>query len=223
MINYYEVLGVKKEATTIEIKEAYSHLLKKYKDSDNIIVNSLKEAKDVLLSKEQRTEYDEILEEIKYSKQFSVKKEETYYYLVKEFKEKYADIKKIKYFFNYLKNSYDNFIIKLLKAIGIFINFILFVILKGIIFGFLYLLYLGGSALDYVCGFLMLMAVLGLFLKYDSPNYIPFLGANVEMFLYLSIITFIIMFSKEFIIDKSFNIYAYASEIESKIFMKIIN
>ena len=69
-INYYELLGIKKDATPEEIKKAYRMQAKKWhpdlnKDKDaSKISMQLNEAKEVLLDPLKRNDYDKYLEEL---------------------------------------------------------------------------------------------------------------------------------------------------------------
>ncbi len=81
MKNYYQILGVSKEASRAEIKKAYIILAKKYHpDSANEnedttqIFADISEAYDILSDKEKRKEYDEKLEQ--YQKGIDVEKQE---------------------------------------------------------------------------------------------------------------------------------------------------
>ena len=77
MIDFYELLGIKKSSSKEEIKEAYRKMVKKYhpdvnkSEEANKIIISLNEAKEVLLDDEKRVHYDEMLNSIERSKQFS--------------------------------------------------------------------------------------------------------------------------------------------------------
>ena len=69
-INYYELLGIKKDATSEEIKKAYRIQAKKWhpdlnKDKDAASISmKLNEAKEVLLDPLKRQDYDKYLEEL---------------------------------------------------------------------------------------------------------------------------------------------------------------
>ena len=70
-MNYYELLGIKVDASDDEIKDAYKREIKKWhpdinKDPEAVNISmKINEAKDILLDKEKRKEYD-----------YSLKKEE---------------------------------------------------------------------------------------------------------------------------------------------------
>ncbi len=231
MINYYEILGIKETSTTEEIKIAYKQMAKKYHPDINKnveaskIMANLNEAKETLLDTEKREEYDNILHEIRYSKQFSKVKEERYSTYVRIYKENYKNITKLEYYFDYLKNSTDKLLIKFIKSILVLINALLFICLKGIFLGLVFFLYLIGEFVDYFAGFLMLMAVLSLvvYAGETTPDYIPFIPANVENFCFFSIIATVLEMLKLFILESSLNIYVLINDIEDKIFIYIID
>ena len=81
MVDFYELLGIKRQATKEEIKKAYHSMVKKYhpdinksKEANKVII-SLNEAKEILLNDEKRKEYDKLLDNIIHSKQFSSNKD----------------------------------------------------------------------------------------------------------------------------------------------------
>ena len=92
MIDFYELLGIKKSSSKEEIKEAYRKMVKKYhpdvnkSEEANKIIISLNEAKEVILDDEKRVHYDEMLNSIERSKQFSNDKKETYSEKTREYK-----------------------------------------------------------------------------------------------------------------------------------------
>lgn len=83
--NYYELLGVKKDASNEEIKNAYKTLMKKWhpdlnKDENAASMSAkINEAKEVLLDEEKRKDYDEYLNnkvEMNYNRYTQAKKQE---------------------------------------------------------------------------------------------------------------------------------------------------
>lgn len=59
MKNYYEILGISKDATTTEIKKAYSKLLRKYTPEKNPVeFQQIREAYEILKDEKTRDEYD---------------------------------------------------------------------------------------------------------------------------------------------------------------------
>lgn len=227
MIDFYVLLGISEVSKKTEITEAYQKVVKRYTNSDyNPVVKDLTEVKEILLDDEKRQEYNEVLEEIKYSKQFSVKKEETYRVKVGLYKRLYPElnITAREFYFNYLKYHRDFWFVKFIKSIFCFLNFILFIGMKGILFGFLFLLYLVGDFVDYIAGFIMLFAVLALFTlsKETTPNYIPLIPTNVEYFCMFSIIGFSMEMIKHFVLDSSINVFAFTQRLENKMFVSIL-
>lgn len=232
MVDYYELLGIKKEATEQEIKSAYRQMAKKYhpdinktEEASKIII-SLNEAKETLLDKEKREEYNILLEEIKHSKQVSKNKEETYSAKTAKYKENYAEtyVTKWQFLINYLKNGLDKKSIKLLKCILVTLNFIAFTLIKGLTICIVYFLCIIENFIDYLVGLVMFLAILALFImtKETSPNYLPYIPANIEMFLILSLIATGVEILKTFIITKSINLYVLLQNVEDKIFVKIL-
>lgn len=232
MIDFYELLGISMDSTKQEIKSAYREMVKKYhpdiNDSEeaNKIIRSLNEAKEVLLDDEKRKEYDSLLNEMKYSKQFSKEKEETYKAKAEEYKETYSDvyITKWQFLMNYLRNGIDKVWIKGIKLLFVILNLFIFIIIKGISLGFIFLFHLISGFVDYFAGLIMILAVLSLFVLAgeSNPDYIPWIPANVENFGMLSIVALVIELLKLVILKGSLNLYAFIQNIEDKIFITIL-
>lgn len=232
MIDFYELLGVKRDASLDEIKAAYRKMAKKYhpdvnkSEEANKIIISLNEAKEILMDADKRREYDRRLDEIDHSKQFSSDKTETYSSKMHEYKETYSEtyVTKWQFFKNYIKNAIDKDFIKVLKSLLVMMNFFLFLMIKSIVFVFLVLIGIFEKIIDWFAGFMVLMAILSLFVMggETSPDNIPFLPANIEMFCFFSVIAGIVTWAKIVVIRGSLNLFAVCQNIEDKIFIKIL-
>lgn len=232
MIDFYELLGISMDSTKQEIKTAYREMVKKYhpdinKSEDaNKIIRSLNEAKEVLLDDEKRKEYDKLLNDIKYSKQFSKEKDETYTAKTEEYKENYSEnyVTKWQFFINYISNGIDKVWLKILKVLLVIINFFFFCIVKLITFVLVFLLSTFSGIIDYFSGILSLISIVALFALKNSeyPDLIPFIPANVEGFFLIFLIALMIELLKTAFITYSVNIFALICNIEDKLFIKIL-
>lgn len=232
MIDFYELLGISMDSTKQEIKTAYREMVKKYhpdvnkSEDSNKIIRSLNEAKEVLLDDEKRKEYDKLLNDIKYSKQFSKEKDETYTAKTEEYKENYSEnyVTKWQFFINYISNGIDKVWLKILKILLVIINFFFFCIVKLITFLLVFLLSTFSGIIDYFSGILSLISIVALFALKNSeyPDLIPFIPANVEGFFLIFLIALIIELLKTAFITYSVNIFALICNIEDKIFIKIL-
>ncbi len=232
MIDFYELLGISMDSTKQEIKTAYREMVKKYhpdvnkSEDSNKIIRSLNEAKEVLLDDEKRKEYDKLLNDIKYSKQFSKEKDETYTAKTEEYKENYSEnyVTKWQFFINYISNGIDKVWLKILKVLLVIINFFFFCIVKLITFVLIFLLSTFSGIIDYFSGILSLISIVALFALKNSeyPDLIPFIPANVEGFFLIFLIALIIELLKTAFITYSVNIFALICNIEDKIFIKIL-
>ncbi len=232
MIDFYELLGISMDSTKQEIKTAYREMVKKYhpdvnkSEDSNKIIRSLNEAKEVLLDDEKRKEYDKLLNDIKYSKQFSKEKDETYTAKTEEYKENYSEnyVTKWQFFINYISNGIDKVWLKILKVLLVIINFFFFCIVKLITFVLVFLLSTFSGIIDYFSGILSLISIVALFALKNSeyPDLIPFIPANVEGFFLIFLIALMIELLKTAFITYSVNIFALICNIEDKIFIKIL-
>ena len=233
MVNYYELLGIDNNASKEVIKIAYKKMVKKYhpdvskdKDSEKII-RSLNEAKETLLDDNKRREYDLSLNSINEAKQFSKEKEETYEYRREEYREAYSDtyVTRWEYFKSYIKCAGDNIFIKLFKTLIVGINHLFFMIIKLLIYMFVYVLFLLQELIDYFAGLLVLLGIIAIFVLNgkDSPNIIPYIPANIEGFLIFTFSAFFIEFIKLLIFGKYGNLFGLINKIENKILVKILN
>ena len=231
-MNFYDLLGISKNASSDDIKKAYRNLAKKYhsdrnksKDANAIIVR-LNEAKEILLDPDKRYKYDLSLEEVNNSKQVSKNKEETFSNKNADFINEYKDvyISRWDFFINYLKFNRDNLYIKICKILLILINYIMFSSLKIINYLVVYLIFLLEDFIDYFAGFIIVIAVISLFVFADkaNPNFIPGINANVEAFLGFFTSAMIIILAKIFVIKGSINLYVFLQNLHDKIFVKIL-
>lgn len=118
----------------------------------------------------------------------------------------------------------DSIFKKYIKSVLVFLNFSIFVVIKGIFLGFMILINLVSGFVDYLAGLIMFCAILFLFVMAGSsqPDYIPFIPANIEQFMLFSVVATVIEMLKIFIIEKSYNLFALFKNLEDKIFIIIL-
>ena len=217
MMDFYELLGVKKDATKEEIKKAYRDMVKKYhpdvnkSDEASKIIISLNEAKETLLDDDKRSEYDKLLNDINHSKTYS--NDSTSYSAKKEeYKENYSEsyVTRWQFLMTYLNFGKDKLGIKFLKTFIVIINYLVFFIIKAFTLIFIFLLEVFENLINYIGIILMFIGVYN------------FIEDEIAISITLFLIGVLLILIKELILNKSVNIYAFIQNIHDKILIKVL-
>ena len=217
MMDFYELLGVKKDATHEEIKKEYRDMVKRYhpdvnkSDEASKIIISLNEAKETLLDDDKRCEYDKLLDDINHSKTYS--NDSTSYSAKKEeYKENYSEsyVTRWQFLMTYLNFGKDKLGIKFLKTIIVIINYLVFFIIKAFTLIFIFLLEVFENLINYIGIILMFIGVYN------------FIEDEIAISITLFIIGVLLILIKELILNKSVNIYAFIQNIHDKIIIKVL-
>ena len=217
MMDFYELLGIKKDATKEEIKKAYRDMVKKYhpdvnkSDEASKIIISLNEAKETLLDDDKRCEYDKLLDDINHSKTYS--NDSTSYSAKKEeYKENYSEsyVTRWQFLMTYLNFGKDKLGIKFLKTFIVIINYLVFFIIKAFTLIFIFLLEVFENLINYIGIILMFIGVYN------------FIEDEIAISITLFIIGVLLILIKELILNKSVNIYAFIQNIHDKIIIKVL-
>ena len=217
MMDFYELLGVKKDATKEEIKKAYREMVKRYhpdvnkSDEASKIIISLNEAKETLLDDDKRSEYDKLLNDINHSKTYS--NDSTSYSAKKEeYKENYSEsyVTRWQFLMTYLNFGKDKLGIKFLKTIIVIINYLVFFIIKAFTLIFIFLLEVFENLINYIGIILMFIGVYN------------FIEEEISISITLLICGILLILIKELILNKSVNIYAFIQNIHDKILIKVL-
>ncbi len=217
MMDFYELLGVKKDATKEEIKKAYRDMVKRYhpdvnkSDEASKIIISLNEAKETLLDDDKRSEYDKLLNDINHSKTYS--NDSTSYSAKKEeYKENYSEsyVTRWQFLMTYLNFGKDKLGIKFLKTIIVIINYLVFFIIKAFTLIFIFLLEVFENLINYIGIILMFIGVYN------------FIEEEISISITLLICGILLILIKELILNKSVNIYAFIQNIHDKILIKVL-
>lgn len=232
-MDFYELLGIDRDASKEEIKSAYRIMAKKYHpdvcndENSNKIIRSLNEAKEILLDDEKRREYDESLNSIKYSKTFSNNEEETYKSKTQEHNETYSEVyvTKWEFYVSYIRKGYDKFYFKILKSLLVLISCFIFNILRSLIYIVVYLFYLFDKLIDYIAGFFIIIGTLCLFdLGFlDNIKYLSFIENNILRFCLFFFVGVLVILTKIFVVKGSVNLIAVMYNLEDTMFIKIMN
>ncbi len=217
MMDFYELLGVKKNATKEEIKKAYRDMVKRYhpdvnkSDEASKIIISLNEAKETLLDDDKRSEYDKLLNDINHSKTYS--NDSTSYSAKKEeYKENYSEsyVTRWQFLMTYLNFDKDKLGIKFLKTFIVIINYLVFFIIKAFTLIFIFLLEVFENLINYIGIILMFIGVYN------------FIEDEIAISITLFLIGVLLILIKELILNKSVNIYAFIQNIHDKILIKVL-
>lgn len=217
MMDFYELLGIKKDATKEEIKKAYRDMVKRYhpdvnkSDEASKIIISLNEAKETLLDDDKRSEYDKLLNDINHSKTYS--NDSTSYSAKKEeYKENYSEsyVTRWQFLMTYLNFGKDKLGIKFLKTFIVIINYLVFFIIKAFTLIFLFLLEVFENLINYIGIILMIVGVYN------------FIEEEISISITLLICGILLILIKELILNKSVNIYAFIQNIHDKILIKVL-
>lgn len=217
MMDFYELLGVKKDATKEEIKKAYRDMVKRYhpdvnkSDEASKIIISLNEAKETLLDDDKRSEYDKLLNDINHSKTYS--NDSTSYSAKKEeYKENYSEsyVTRWQFLMTYLNFGKDKLGIKFLKTFIVIINYLVFFIIKAFTLIFIFLLEVFENLINYIGIILMIVGVYN------------FIEDEIAISITLFLIGVLLILIKELILNKSVNIYAFIQNIHDKILIKVL-
>lgn len=217
MMDFYELLGIKKDATKEEIKKAYRDMVKRYhpdvnkSDEASKIIISLNEAKETLLDDDKRSEYDKLLNDINHSKTYS--NDSTSYSAKKEeYKENYSEsyVTRWQFLMTYLNFDKDKLGIKFLKTFIVIINYLVFFIIKAFTLIFIFLLEVFENLINYIGIILMFIGVYN------------FIEDEIAISITLFLIGVLLILIKELILNKSVNIYAFIQNIHDKILIKVL-
>ena len=204
MMDFYELLGIKKDATKEEIKKAYRDMVKRYhpdvnkSDEASKIIISLNEAKETLLDDDKRSEYDKLLNDINHSKTYS--NDSTSYSAKKEeYKENYSEsyVTRWQFLMTYLNFGKDKLGIKFLKTFIVIINYLVFFIIKAFTLIFLFLLEVFENLINYIGIILMFIGVYN------------FIEDEIAISITLFLIGVLLILIKELTLNKSVNIYIF--------------
>lgn len=196
-INYYDLLGIKKDASIDEIKSAYRNQAKKWHPDLNKdpsapdMAKKINEAKEILLDENKRKEYDEYLENYKSDAYDKINKTNTSYNTNNNYEEK--TYTKWEYLMLYLKYYNIPIYKKIFATIFVLIESLLCSILQLINIGLAYFFAYFGYYIAYG-----IMILCGIGLIYIIANGVLNLGSfpsntfEYVTFIFVLVIGFVI-------------------------------
>ena len=176
-INYYDLLGIKKDANNDEIKTAYRNLAKKWHPDLNKdpkapeMARKINEAKEILLDEEKRKEYDLYLHNYKNGIYDNLNKKQNYQNYNNNYEEK--TYTKWQYFIFYLKYYNVSIFRKIIASLFVILESLFCLILQIVnyILSFItvylgYYLYYGFLLLG---GILLILVIIKPILNFNIP------------------------------------------------------
>lgn len=230
-INYYDLLGVSKNATSDEIKKAYRELAKKWHPDLNKdpkapeMAKKVNEAKEILLNEEKRKEYDIYLDNYKNGIYDNLDKKQNYQSYNNNYEEK--TYTKWEYFMFYLKYYNVSFFRKIIATIFVLLESLLCFILQSINYILAYLIAYFGyyiAAGLFILGIVLITLLIIkpiLDLKLPPNTLIDYIVMIIGSILSLIISTFIqyipyLLINKIPILISKLNLYLFKKSIGYK-------
>lgn len=228
-MNYYELLGVKTTATEEEIKKAYKVQMKKWhpdinKDSEAVSMSmKINEAKDVLLDKTKRQEYDKYLNEKDdtiYKKYSGVKTE--------SYNSEYENqmVTKWEYFKEYLSSKNIKLFNKIISTVLVFLETVLCFALKWLIIILSFICFVLSGAIIYlfyyalpIIALLLLVVIYKLVVGVSTSNFVELRGLIICIGVYLS--SYLLIFIGKRLISQSVFNFLY-NKLDIYLFKKAV-
>ena len=203
-INYYDLLGINKNATNDEIKAAYRNLAKKWHPDLNKdpkapeMAKKVNEAKEILLNEDKRKEYDIYLENYKNGIYDNLNKKTNTNHSTSYNQNNYEEktYTKWEYFIFYLKYYNVNIFRKIIGTIFVLIESLICTILQLINYALAYIIAYLGYYIAYGLAILGMLLIVLVIIKpifnFNLPPYTPF---DYVFMIIISLISLIISIS----------------------------